>query len=737
MFDSRKSVVKYDAGTLPAYATVPNPEPVMNRVSALSSYLDVLIKYRLLIFLVTALVATAVGVYSYRIQPSYRATTRIEIDPETPLIQTMNDLIRGDVTDPETFLSTQADVLQSDTIAQKTVDDLQLAQKAEFRKMIAENPGLAHNPVALETALVDEFKRHLGVERQKGTRVTQVHFDSIDPQLAAAAANAVVDKYIDYTFTSKYDSTRLTTTWMEQQLKDLRAKVQKSQEALVEYEARNSIVNVADKQSVAEQKLADLSKDLTDAQNERVRKQSLRGLVESDASRLISESPLLESLRKSEADLRTQYADASQAYGPTFPKVKRLQAQLEEVRGLIAREQKRLVDSINNDYDAAASREQLLEAAVAKQKAEVARFSELSIQDNLLRRDFETNQSLYDNVLQRMKDATMAAGLRGTNVRIIDRAVPPLSPDRPRKVRNVGVAIAGGLIVSFLFALLRETMDYSVRGAEELEALTGLPTLSIVPDARSLRRRFDKYARKRLSGNSVSTALLRHPGSPLAESFRTLRTSLLSSLSSDAARVLVVTSPHPNEGKTCTALNLAMALACNNRDVLLIDADFRRPAIAKSLGLSNACGLGDVLSGSAQLGEAVTPLPNFPGLSVLPTGTQPPNPADSLSSPAMARLLKDLRFRYASIIIDSPPVIALTDATVLGGMADGVIMVAKSEYTTRAALARACQVINLSGGKLLGTVLNKVDARRDGYYGHYYYNRPTAKYYLNSRSDAS
>jgi polysaccharide biosynthesis transport protein len=724
----RNSIVKYDADALPAYAALPNPEPVVNRVSALGSYLDILIKYRLLIFVVTALVVTVVGVYSYRLQPVYRATTRLEIDPETPLIQTMSDLMRGDVIDPEMFLSTQADVLQSDTIAKKTVDALQLAQRPEFRQLTVQNPQLAANPVALETTLIEEFKRGLSVDRQKGTRVMQVHFDSTDPQLAALAANTVVDKYIDYTFTSKYDANRQTSAWMEQQLKDLRAKVQKSQEALVEYEAKNSIVNVADKQSVAEQKLADLTKDLTEAQNERVQKQSLRGLVATDASRLIAESPLLESLRKSEADLRTQYADASQAYGPTFPKVKRLQAQLDEVRGLIAREQRRLVDSINNDYQASTSREQLLEDAVAKQKIELARFNELAIQDNLLKRDFETNQSLYDTVLQRMKDATMAAGLRGTNVRIIDRAVPPLSPDRPRKVRNIGVAFLGGIIVAFLFALVRETMDYSVRAAEDVEMLTGLPTLSVVPDARSLGRLFDSSGRKKIAAGNISTALLRHPGSPLSESFRTLRTSLLSAFSIDAPHVLVVTSPSPNEGKTCTALNLALALACNNREVLLIDADFRRPGIARSLGIPNTCGLGNVLNGSAQVSDAVVTLPRLPRLSVLPTGTQSHNPADSLSLPAMSRLLKALRFRYNSIVIDSPPVLALTDATILGGMADGVIMVAKSGHTTRNALARACQVINLSGGKLLGTVLNKVNARRGGYYDHYhYYNRASAK----------
>lgn len=727
MVDSPNSIVKYSGDPLPAYPALPNPEPVMNRVSALASYLDILIRHRLLIFVVTALVVTVVATYSYGVQPTYRATSRIEIDPETPLIQTMTDLVRGDIPDPEMFLSTQADVLQSDTIASKTIDSLQLAQKAEFRQFLAKNPGLAGNPVALETTLVNEFKRHLSVDRQKGTRVMQVHFDSTDPELAASAANTLVDKYVDYTFTSRYDTARQTGAWMEEQLKDLRAKVRNSQEALVEYEAKNSIVNVADKQSVAEQKLADLSKDLTEAQNERMRKQSLRGLAGADVSHLVAGSPLLESLQKSEADLRTQYADASQAYGPTFPKVKRLQAQLDEVRGLISREQNRLIDSMNNDYQAAESREQLLEAAVAKQKAEVGKFNELAIQDNLLKRDFETNQALYENVLQRMKDATVAAGLRATNVRIIDRAVPPLSPDQPKKIRNVTVGLLGGFIVAFLFALIKDTMDYSIRSAEELEVLTGRPTLSIVPDARSLRRPFQRSTGKQISADSVSAALLRHPASPLAESFRTLRTGLLSSFSSDASRVLLITSPHPDEGKTCTAVNLALALACNDREVLLIDADFRRPAIAKSLGLSNTCGLGDILNGSAQLAEAAIPLPKFPGLSVLPSGTLPENPADSLSSPAMARLVKNLRVRYASVVIDSPPVIALTDATVLAGMADGVIMVAKSEYTTRSALARACQIINLSGGKLLGTVLNQVYARRGGYYGQYYNSYPGAK----------
>jgi capsular exopolysaccharide synthesis family protein len=704
----------------------------MANFSALANYADVLFKHRVLILAVAVLVTGLAALYAFKVHPVYRATARLEIEPETRYIQSGVDGVQNAPGEEEMFLSTQVDVLQSDSVARQTIEQLQLAAEPEFKAVVDELPPDKRSAAAVEIALTGEFKQHLIVERQKDTRMLMVHYESHDPQLAAKVANALVENYIEYSFRLKYDATRQATAWMEGQLNDLRKKVQKSQEVLVDYEARNSMVNVGDKESIAEQKLADLSRDLTEAQNDRVRKESQRELVGSDTgrARLLSDSPLLQRLQQTEADLKTQYADASQTYGPTFPKVKRLQAQLEEVGSLIAREQKRVLDTMNNDYSTAQARERLLTEAVARQKEEVSRFNELSIQHNLLKRDFDSNQALYDNLLQRMKDATVAAGLRATNIHLIDRAFPPSSPDRPRKARTMLVGLAGGLLLGFLCSLLRETMDFSVNSAEELETLLGVPTLAIVPDAASVPKVLSTRRGLRLQRSAVSTTLLRYPESMLAESFRALRTSVLLSRPDGAHQLVLITSANPGEGKTCTAVNLALALAQSGGEVLLIDADFRQPRVARSLGLSNEHGLSDVLARKADLKDALIQLP-APELNVLPAGSRPPNPADLLSSRSMRKLLQELRSRFTSVVIDSPPVLLISDANILASLVDAVIIVAESQSTTRAAISRANKMITLSGGRVLGTVLNKVDARRDGYYGHYYYRPRYKKYYSN------
>ncbi|MBV9303093.1 MAG: polysaccharide biosynthesis tyrosine autokinase [Acidobacteriaceae bacterium] len=738
MFEQQQQMVKLESPQQHAYPASAS-EVMMRKYTAVASYMDVLLTHIWLILSVACVVTTLVAIYSFRIQPVYRATASMEIESETPLIQSLTDLFRADSSiDDETFLSTQVDVVQSDNIAWRTIEQLGLAKEPEYagvaREPGSKTPGMQHTP------LVNAFKSHLMVERQRDTRMMRVHFDSIDPQLAARVANAIVENYIEYSFRLKYDATRQATAWLEQQLGDLKNKVEKSQQALVDYEVKNSMVGAGDKGGVAEQNLGDLSRDFTAAQDERVRRQSLANMVNADPSRIryVAQSPILQKLEESEAELRTQYADASQAYGPTFPKVKRLQAQLDEARDLIAAEQKRITDSINNDYATARSREALLGEAVAKQKSEVAKMNELSIEHNLLKHDFESNQALYDSLMQRMKDATVSAGLRATNIHMIDRAFPPSEPYRPKKARNIVIGATGGLILGLLLAAIREAMDNSIKGAEEVEMLSGLPALAMVPAA-DVRKFLDIRGQGQIPIDGVATALIHYPESALAESIRVLRTSILLSQADRSTQVLLITSPSPSEGKTSTSVNLAIALAQKSGQVLLLDSDFRRPGGARSLGLRNQPGLSEVLTGTATVDEAIVPYSELPELSVMPAGSRPTNPAELLSSPAMENLLRDLRGRFTSIVIDSPPVLLITDTTILASMVDGIIMVVQSASTTRGALVRSFRVLNLIGARVLGSVLNKVDVRRDGYYGHYnYYSYlPKSKYYSNEYTKSS
>ena len=700
--------------------------------SYLRAYALILWKRRWTILTAGFVLGTLAAIRAYRTTPVYEATARVEVEAETPQIQSLNNLYAGVGYTDDYFLQTQVNVLYSENLAWQTVQQLGLGKKAEFA-----SGGGGSSPVnslaAARNALIGEFRGHLRVQLMRDSRMIEVTFASADPGLAAQAANALVNNYIEYNFHQKYDATREASGFMEQQLDELKARVEKSQQALVDYERRNLIVNIGDKQTVAEQRLSDLSKDLTTAQNERMQKQSVYELVNANPSQaaLTAKDDLLGRLDEKYADLREEYVDALAQYGPNFPKVERLHEQLNEVQSIMERERKRVMAQVHDDYLAALGREKLLSAAVAREKEEVGRLNQLMIEHNLLKREFDTNQQLYESLLQHLKDATVAAGLRATNIHLVDSALVPTDPVRPRIMYNIAISILVGLVLGVTLAIIEESLDTSIKSAEDLERVIGVPALAVVPLARSswLASRGDRSLPQ---DGAVESIVLRQPTSSLAESYHTLRTAILLATAPRPPRVLLVTSAQPGEGKTCTALNLAMGLARRGVPVALVDADMRRPGIARAISLSgNGAGLSTLLSGAHSLDQALHQFKPLPSLWVIPSGPEAPNPADLLSSPAMQKVLQELRGRFEHVVLDSAPLLLVTDATVLSGMVDGVVLVVESGVMARRGLLRAQKILESAGGKILGAVLNKWDARSEGYYAYYgsYYRGYYRSYY--------
>jgi capsular exopolysaccharide synthesis family protein len=545
-----------------------------------------------------------------------------------------------------------------------------------------------------------------------------------------------VNNYTEYNFHEKYDATRQASGFMEQQLDELKAKVEKSQQAMIDYERQNLIVDIGDKQSVVEQRLSALSTDLTAAQNERFQKQALYEAVTSNDSEaaLDAQDALLQTFEGKYADLRQEYVDAVGQYGPNFPKALRLKDQITELQTLMERERKRIVTRIHDDYQVALGRERLLATALAHEKEEVGKLNQLSIEHNLLKREFETNQQLYASLLQHLKDATVSAGLRATNIHLVDSALVPTYPVRPRVMYNIGIALMVGLVLGITLAIIEESLDTSVKSAEDLERVIGAPTLAVVPLARSSSWLNMSAEKSRPLDGAVESIVLKHPTSSLAESYHILRTAILLSTAPRPPQALLVTSAQPGEGKTCTAVNLAVGLAQRGVPVVLVDADMRRPGVLRALGFStNGAGLSTVLSGAHTLDESLRQSESVPNLWVLPAGPEAPNPADLLSSPAMRQVLEQLRARFTHVLLDSAPLLLVTDPTLLSGMVDGTLLVVESGVMARRGLARAHKILQSAGGRLLGAVLNKWDARSEGYYAYYgsYYRGYYHAYYGN------
>ena len=700
---------------------------------SLATYWHTLMKRRWTIATVTIIVTTLVAIISFKMQPIYKATAWVQVESETPLIQSIEELYQKTNAD-DTFVQTQIQVLKSENLAWRTIEELKLSRSLIKPKKFATIPAEQQ-----KVRLIEAFKKKLSVELTPKTRMLAVNFEDPDPQLAARVATSLVNNYIDYNFRQKYDATRQASTWMEQQLDELKAKVESSQQALVEYERQNEIVNSGDKVSVQEQMLSDLSRDLTGAESDRIQKESLYRQVQSNPAQLavLVHNELLQRLEETLAGLRNDYTETVAQYGPNFPKTQRIQDQINGVMTQIQAERARVVERIRRDYTAAVTRERLAATAVAAQREAVGAENQRLVQHNILAREFEGNQQLYQNLLQRLKNATVSAGLQSTNIHLVDAALPPVDPVRPKKGLNIALGVLGGVVLGIMFSFVQEGLDHSIKNAEEVESLLNIPALAVVPLQRQAESAKWKIAanksKLRIGENSVVLAISNSPQSVLAEAFRTLRTSILLSLAPNPPKSILVTSSEAGEGKTTTASNLAQSLAQRKARVVIVDGDLRKGGIAKSLGVENTKGLSTVLTGNDNLNDALQQFAPQPNLWVLPSGPVPPNPAELVGSDRMAEIFSELGNQFDHVIIDSPPVLAVTDGTILAGLVDGVVLVAESGHTHRAGLMRTRAILDNAGAHILGVVLNKLDRRREGYYGYgyghrYYYYPRYGKY---------
>lgn len=666
---------------------------------------NVLSKRRLTICITAFLLTAAVAIISFRMTPVYRATARLEIEPETPLLQANSDYQRADA--DEVFLQTQIQVLRSENLAWQTIQQLHLSQDSS-----------STDPAIQKIQSIGKFLGGLNVEVVPKTRMLSVAFESSNPTMAAQSANALITNYLDYNFRQKYDAIR-RSGWLEQQLSEMKQKVEVSQQALVAYDQQHQIVNTSDKQSVSEQMLGDLSRELTSAESERIQKQSLYEQVQANRAQLAAlvHDDLLQKLEERSAELKEQHAEALAQYGPNFPKVVRLQSQIDENQGEIAREQDRIINRIHNEYATAANREKLANEAVSSQKAAVGEMNQLLVQHSMLQHEFESNQQLYQGLLQHVKDAAVSAGLRSTNIHLVDEALVPRVPVKPRKLSNIAIALGAGIVLGLMVAFAQETLDSSIKTAEEVESLTISPALAVIPF-----ERLSWLSRRRLGKNSgsdhLTLALSKRPKSPLSEAFRVLGTAI--SIPSHPPKTLLITSACAGEGKTMTALNLAQALAQRKGPVVIVDCDLRKNGLSQLLGCSNDRGITPVLTGEQDLSEAVQQCSSQRNLWILPSGPIPPNPAELLASDRMSTVLQTLAARFECVVIDSPPVLAVTDAAVLSSRVDGVVLVVASGSTPRGGLVRTRKILASVGARVIGVTMNKFESRRQdrGYYSY-------------------
>jgi succinoglycan biosynthesis transport protein ExoP len=718
------------SGHLPVWELSP-------REPHLYDYLLILRKHQWLILSFVLSVVTIVTIATFRMQPVYVATARVEIDRENSNILPFQGTDPYDLMiDSDNYIETQAKILTSETLALETIRNSGLSSRPEYSSPNGPSEAIATGSLANQKRPPElgGFLGSLSVRRVPNSRLMDVSFESTDPRLAARIVNAHLETYVQRNFQSQYDSTTRATTWLRDQLEELKVRVQKSEDARIAYERQNQIWTLDDKQNVTTQRFADANRELTTAQTERVKRQAVYEFAKSgnlDAVPQIQSDPALAEFQRRLIETKSGYREALAQFGPNFPKVQRLQAQIKDVEANIEKEKQNIIDTLDSEYRAALAREAMLSKALDQQKQEVNEMSGKMVEYNILKREAEANKTLYDGMLTKLREAGVSAGLRSSNIRIVDPAMIPSSPSRPAKARNVALAFVVGLVGGIGLALMREYLDNTVKTPDDIETLARLPSLAVVPQFTSSNGNGYGGKKQRLLPGLASNGherkmelVAQHlPKSQMSEAFRALRTSLLLSRADHPPQVILVTSALPREGKTTAAANLAVTLAQLGDKTVVVDADLRKPGVGRLLNMSggNYAGLSSYLAGASSLELVTVPHPTIPNLAAIPTGPLPPNPADLLSSHKLADAIEELRKKFKFIVIDSPPVMAATDAVILSVQTDGVLLVVRSGETPKEAFTRTRDLLVSVKCNILGVVLNAVDANAPDYYYSYRY----------------
>jgi len=722
----------------PRYSSSPFPE---EKEVNLRDYWKVIQKRRWTITAFFLIVVITTAVATFTMTPIYRGTTTILINKENPQIVDFKEIFAVNTVDMD-YYQTQYKVLESRTIAKRVIQSLKLSEHPEFlpktETLFQKWKSSILNPVfdlftssdkapisgkdpaegEKETALINQFLKKLKIEPIRNSRLVKIHFDSNYKDLSFRVPGTLAATYIQQNLETRFVATEQAKEWLTRQLEDLKAKVEKADEAQQAFGSQHDIISLEEKENVTMHRLTELNEALTKAESERMGKEALHKQTKGrnfDALPSILENKLIMDLKQAYIQLEAQYMRLSETFKPEYPEMVRLKSQMKAIQKRLDNEINKIIIAIRNDYESTLRREALLRQAFEQQKAKVMEMKEKGIQYNILKREADTNKELYRGILQRMKEAGVSAGITASNIQILDQAELPTKPYKPNKRLNLLLAVVVGLFLGVGLAFFFEYLDNTVKTPEDVEQLIRLPSFGMVPEiSNERRRRLEK-------GVSYPVELITfgHPKSMLSEAYRNIRTSLLLSSPEKPPKRVAITSPNPSEGKTTTAINTAIALSQTGAQVLVIDSDMRKPRIHKIFAVENGAGLSSFLSGQGEL-DSIVKKTNVPNLYYIPSGPIPPNPSELLGSNLFKNMMESLEERFDHIVLDSPPVLGFADSMILSTLVDGVILVISGGKTPRETLQRAKEILAQVNAKILGVVINRVNIHRSDY-GYYYY----------------
>jgi len=721
----------------PQYPEATFPEVIEDPDSSLLlEYWDILRRRKGTVVLIAFLGLLAALLFTLPQTPLYQARASLEIQSLNKNFLNMHDVsptANEGSSSPESDLRTEVKILQSESVLERVIAKLNLAKRlapenqtglSAWRSALGLRESLP--PLTREQAL-SVVTRNLKVRIENDTRLVEILYDSTDPQLAADVVNTLTSEFIQNNLEVRRQASQQTGEWLAGQMQDVRIKLEKSEDQLQSYANASGLLFTSEKNNVLEEKLRQLQEELSKAQADRIAKQSKYELALTASPESLPEvldDPTLKEYQVKLTDLRRQLAELSSSLTPTHPTVKKVQAQVLTLESALQKERSSIMQRIWNEFKSAQRRENLLAGNYSSQARLMSAQAAQVAHYNILKGEVDTNRQLYDSLLRNVQEAGMNSALRASQIRVVDSANPPTRPYKPNLILDSALGLLGGAFFGMVFVVMRERADRSIRTPGEAPQYLDVPELGVIPSAGAERSRYFSYYQKgraiegkeEKNGNGQVELIASRKHSVLADSFQATLTSILcSGENGDRPRVLALTSANPREGKTTVASNLALALAEIGRPVLLIDADLRKGRLHEIFQVSNAWGLSDLLQGKKppQDGEKAMGT-SYPNLYLLPAGSIASSISVLLYSPLALEFLKRVREEFHMVIIDTPPMLHMPDARVLGRLADGVILVVRSSQTTRQSAAVASQRLMEDGTRVLGTVLNEWDPRKTG-----------------------
>ncbi len=706
----------------------------------LRDYLKVIQKRKSTVLLFFILTVFVVVIVTFNMTPIYEASIQVLVEKnENPSL--VGNYYYNSY-DPE-FFATQEQLIKSQNVARKVVELLSLeetydsffpektSQQPSFIKGIGQVVGdfLTGLMAADDSAgpeqeeelnqrsradvIADAIRAGIIVKPVKESRIINISFRSENPEFASLIANTIADAYQEEVMSIQHHSSGYALQWMTKKANEEKEKLARAEKKLQEYMQKNDIVTIEDRVAIIPQKLTNLTQKLAEAEAQR---KKLEGVYE-QIKTLKEKGGDLETLPvfANHAGLQTQreqirkaeqhILELKQKYGPKHPVMLEAFAELREQKAKKEQEIQKIIELVRNEYEMARAEEENMRTALAKVKQEVMLLNEKMTEYRILKRDVESNRVLYDALLMRIKEKGVSEKTLKVNVWTTQKAEIPTVPVKPNKKRNILLAIILGLFGGVGLAFFLEYLDNTVKDPEEVEKRFGVSVLGVVEMLKK--------------DHNPDLMLLEEPSSSFSESFKSLRTAVLLSSAESPPKQVLITSMSPGEGKTTTAVNLAVAISQTERSVLLIDTDLRKPRVHKALGLSNRKGLSSLLSGM----EAENILIKHPesGLTVLPAGPVPPNPAELLGSRKFAQVMEALAKRFDTIILDSSPMLSATDSLLVSKQVDGTIIVCRYGIATNDMLKQGIKSLDEIQSNVLGVVLNAIELKHSKYYSYYGY----------------